>query len=126
MDIKECAWCGKAIYGDDYYYGSHGYYHKDCQMRGMRRKVGGGGGADGGGSGGTGRGGGQGGVGASGGDGNKTCKFINDGEYMSIGSGGTPVHGQSVYKASGPLEVIITPGSNGNININVIWRGEGE
>jgi hypothetical protein len=34
MDIRECAWCGKAIYGDEYYYGSRGYYHKDCQMIG--------------------------------------------------------------------------------------------
>ena len=31
MDIRECAWCGKAIYGDDYYVGTGGYYHKDCQ-----------------------------------------------------------------------------------------------
>ena len=31
MNIKECAWCGKAIYGDDYYVGTGGYYHKDCQ-----------------------------------------------------------------------------------------------
>ena len=74
----------------------------------------------------VGSGGGQGGMGGFGDDSNKMNIFINDGEYMSIGSGGTPVHGQSVYKASGPLEVIITPGSNGNININVIWRGEGE
>ena len=31
MNIKKCAWCGKAIYGDDYYVGTGGYYHKDCQ-----------------------------------------------------------------------------------------------
>ena len=34
MDIRECAWCGKAIYGDDYYVGTGGYCHKDCQPPG--------------------------------------------------------------------------------------------
>ncbi len=35
MNIRECVWCGKAIYGDDYYYDEYVYYHKDCQMKGM-------------------------------------------------------------------------------------------
>ena len=32
MNIRECAWCRKAIYGDDYRIGTGGYYHKDCQI----------------------------------------------------------------------------------------------
>ena len=32
MNIRECHWCGKAIYGDNYYVGTGGYYHRDCQI----------------------------------------------------------------------------------------------
>ena len=44
--------------------------------------------------------------------------------YFSYSPGGSPVHGGSVYNATGPLEVIITPASDGNVNVKVIWRGE--
>ena len=32
MNIRECAWCGKAIYGHDYYWrlGSGKFYHRGC------------------------------------------------------------------------------------------------
>lgn len=32
MKIRECAWCGKAIYGENCYMGTGGYYHKECQL----------------------------------------------------------------------------------------------
>ena len=30
MNIRECTICGKAIYGDDYFSSSGGYYHEKC------------------------------------------------------------------------------------------------
>ena len=44
--------------------------------------------------------------------------------YFSHSSGGSPVHGESVYNAVGSLEVIVTPASDGNVNVKVVWRGK--